>query len=841
MVHTETKTKLRNPSQEEIEVYNAISGARDKSGVYHKTCFHLHTPASFDYRLKQEWTPEQYLEIQDAELLKLCQEERIILPQISIDDISEDDIRDYSNKKEFLSYLLLAERLIINNIEVVLVADHNTIDGVTKLRYAVDWISATKIGRCKPIVLLGIEISCADKNHVVGFFEDTDHNRNKIRGMLEQNSISLEDGVYITSFDVLSFIKSCGAIGYIAHINSSDILTKGIFSAGYKKKLFDVDTVNYIGLSSLDVMERVTNQLKSHRKAPVKFVVDNDAHDIDSVGTNCFWLKGGACSYGMVREALNDYNISVEFEKPQSEKQHITGLLAKNNGLGFLKGKTGNHLCIHFSDALNCLIGGRGTGKSSVLELLEYSLSQYCRNESALENICKYSSLWILYFYEEHEYLIRIDIPSKEYPDDHIMSCFGQCHDKKLAYKYSFDAKQVQRYATEKFLHIVRIIPTDDLWVVENVANKQEFLSHLFDTKYSINELVNTASSLEMHFFILDTLLKNHRLSSFGDMSSFRRKTGLSKMLDRAQEILELRKNEVESVITPFNEQCDGTLRIIYKQKSYGTVLDFWGILFSNRYNERAWYKMRNITYEDICDYLTELFVRLGPIEFFKVALQKDVAAAETTVQIKKYCTPMSKALLERGISELNFTDWDEILKDLFNRLVGERNIVYIKDYFKRYITEIESFELEFNINNREGGAQQEIYKRIQELSLGQKVVAMLSFILAYSDYSQDYRPLIIDQPEDNLDNQYIYKNLVNQLRQIKKKRQVIIATHNATIVTNAKADLVCVMESDNIHGWVETSGYPSDTKIKKKILNHLEGGKDSFLHKMQIYKNILE
>lgn len=118
ILHTETKTKLRNPSQEEIEVYNAISGARDKSGVYHKTCFHLHTPASFDYRLKQEWTPEQYLEIQDAELLKLCQEERIILPQISIDDISEDDIRDYSNKKEFLSYLLLAERLIINNIEV---------------------------------------------------------------------------------------------------------------------------------------------------------------------------------------------------------------------------------------------------------------------------------------------------------------------------------------------------------------------------------------------------------------------------------------------------------------------------------------------------------------------------------------------------------------------------------------------------------------------------------------------------------------------------------------------------------------------------------------------------
>lgn len=81
------------------------------------------------------------------------------------------------------------------------------------------------------------------------------------------------------------------------------------------------------------------------------------------------------------------------------------------------------------------------------------------------------------------------------------------------------------------------------------------------------------------------------------------------------------------------------------------------------------------------------------------------------------------------------------------------------------------------------------MYKPVGMLSLGQKVVAMLSFILGYSEHSKDYRPLIIDQPEDNLDNQYIYKNLVKQLRSIKDRRQVIIATHNATIVTNAKAD----------------------------------------------------
>lgn len=68
----------------------------------------------------------------------------------------------------------------------------------------------------------------------------------------------------------------------------------------------------------------------------------------------------------------------------------------------------------------------------------------------------------------------------------------------------------------------------------------------------------------------------------------------------------------------------------------------------------------------------------------------------------------------------------------------------------------------------------------------------------------------------------------------------MIIATHNATIVTNAKADLVCEMQSDNVHGWTETMGYPSEERVKKKIVNHLEGGNDSFAHKIEIHRNVI-
>lgn len=148
---------------------------------------------------------------------------------------------------------------------------------------------------------------------------------------------------------------------------------------------------------------------------------------------------------------------------------------------------------------------------------------------------------------------------------------------------------------------------------------------------------------------------------------------------------------------------------------------------------------------------------------------------------------------------------------------------------------------LEFNINSKESSQQLDIlYKEVGVLSLGQKVVAMLDFLLAYSDYSKDFRPLIIDQPEDNLDNRYIYRHLVQQFRDVKAQRQIILATHNATIVTNSMTDQVVIMESDGVNGWIESQGYVSEKYIKNHIINQLEGGKDSFKHKMSIYEMAL-
>lgn len=161
---------------------------------------------------------------------------------------------------------------------------------------------------------------------------------------------------------------------------------------------------------------------------------------------------------------------------------------------------------------------------------------------------------------------------------------------------------------------------------------------------------------------------------------------------------------------------------------------------------------------------------------------------------------------------------------------------------FGRFFEIIDDFSIEFNMNSKESvNSNGTMMRDVELLSLGQKVVAVLTFLFEYGKYTNDNTPLVIDQPEDNLDNQYIYKNLVQSLRQIKNNRQIIIVTHSSTIVTNADAEQVIVLESDNDKGWIEKSGYLSNKTIMRHIVNYLEGGEPSFNHKMNMYKTIIQ
>jgi energy-coupling factor transporter ATP-binding protein EcfA2 len=113
-------------------------------------------------------------------------------------------------------------------------------------------------------------------------------------------------------------------------------------------------------------------------------------------------------------------------------------------------------------------------------------------------------------------------------------------------------------------------------------------------------------------------------------------------------------------------------------------------------------------------------------------------------------------------------------------------------------------------------------FKDASDLSRGQKCTALLPILLARRD-----SPLIIDQPEDNLDNHFIFETVVNAVQRLKRRRQMIFITHNANIPVLAEADLVLVMNSDGRVGVIEKSGTVDE--CREQIIDLLEGGREAF------------
>ena len=119
----------------------------------------------------------------------------------------------------------------------------------------------------------------------------------------------------------------------------------------------------------------------------------------------------------------------------------------------------------------------------------------------------------------------------------------------------------------------------------------------------------------------------------------------------------------------------------------------------------------------------------------------------------------------------------------------------------------------------------------IEQGSPGQKNAALLAFILSYGN-----EPLLLDQPEDDLDNELIYDLIVRQLRETKSKRQVIVVTHNANIVVNGDAEMVLPLEVGGGETHVRWAGSVQVKEIRQAICNILEGGQQAF---EQRYKRI--
>src|SRR5439155_10992596 len=122
--------------------------------------------------------------------------------------------------------------------------------------------------------------------------------------------------------------------------------------------------------------------------------------------------------------------------------------------------------------------------------------------------------------------------------------------------------------------------------------------------------------------------------------------------------------------------------------------------------------------------------------------------------------------------------------------------------------------------------------KQLKQHSLGQRASALILFVLS----QRDNDVVIIDQPEDDLDNQTIYEDVIKLVRKLKPKTQFIFATHNPNIpvLGDAEQIIACAYTEDSIQPTVGSIDAPT---LQEAIVSIMEGGNEAFQRRKEIYE----
>ena len=129
-------------------------------------------------------------------------------------------------------------------------------------------------------------------------------------------------------------------------------------------------------------------------------------------------------------------------------------------------------------------------------------------------------------------------------------------------------------------------------------------------------------------------------------------------------------------------------------------------------------------------------------------------------------------------------------------------------------------------------GAKHYRTREFAQLSLGQQQSVLLALMLS----SENPNPLLIDQPEDNLDGQFIYSQLVPVIRLAKERRQIIIVTHNPNIAVLGDAEQIVVLGANSEQAIITSRGSIDDEATRDTTCGILEGAKAAFTRRGKIY-----
>lgn len=185
---------------------------------------------------------------------------------------------------------------------------------------------------------------------------------------------------------------------------------------------------------------------------------------------------------------------------------------------------------------------------------------------------------------------------------------------------------------------------------------------------------------------------------------------------------------------------------------------------------------------------------RMSPLEFVTLAESRNADAVATALSIS----------VDRARRALDNLD-EENLRDIVS--------CSVEDWISFYLLDGTS------------------YKETSSLSIGQRCTTILPILL-----EQPLPILLLDQPEDNLDNTFIASTLIQGLQRKKSNAQVITASHNANVPVLAEADSIVHLESDGHRGFVTHQGALDDGHSVEAITSVMEGGREAFDRRARFY-----
>jgi len=690
-----------------------------------------------------------------------------------------------------------------------------------------------------------------------------------------------------------------------------------------KGEHFKQNVLAFQKLRTNDLKNSLINWFGSENNLPV-FVEGSDCKSISEVGL-CgkqqnlekeTFIKIGDFNFEAVKYALTDKENRISSKKPEINNAYIKSIAFEG---GLLNGTK-----IGFSSELNNFIGIRGSGKSSIIEILRYVLGISLNNRASDK---KYKSSLIKYVLEsggkvittivnshKKEYRIekiydqkedvfedgiRIDIPTINTVFKNPVY-FGQ---KDLSNKHvDFEADLVKKLIGNRLDSIKSEIPQkkDE---IKDIVTSLKKLENLEELKKEINASINDAE-FKLKIFKDKGVESKLQLQSRFDSDISKYKKLLDEIINFNNDLSEINTNyKIFFSETNFASEENKDLfqeanlifnKLIAESKKLNEInnntvkyIDDLGKLY-----KKLLEKKENLK-EDFAKIKREINVpNLNPDDFLKLNHTIETSRLKLLEIVKSEKKQIElNTLLNDKISELNNL-WHkeyQILEKEVTRInnyenslsisvkykgrsdrfleklqqifkgSGIRSATYstIQSTYKDFIEIFRDFE---NLNNsinisesllvefkrRFNDALAELItyrvddkftikynnKPLGEHSLGQRATALILFLLAQKETDV----LIIDQPEDDLDNQTIYEDVIKKIKALKGNMQFIFATHNANIPVLGDSEKI--ISCKYLESKIETTAGTIDNRqTQHHIVTIMEGGEEAFNRRKNIYE----